>query len=92
MPGFYLGVNATFFILFPAAKGHRLYNLMYITIPNVPFQFCLLNISSCAIAATAQLRKHAIKSMPQITVANEGLLQHLAELEINIKSLVGAHY
>lgn len=30
--------------------------------------------------------------MPQITVANEGLLQHLAELEINIKSSVGAHY
>lgn len=43
-------------------------------------------------AATAQLRKYTIKTMPRITVANRELLKHLAELEMNIRSLAGAHY
>lgn len=43
-------------------------------------------------AATAQLRKYTIKSMPQITVANGILLKHPAELEMKIRSLAEAHY
>jgi len=37
LPAFYLKVDATFFILFPAANVYRLYSPRYMTIPNVPF-------------------------------------------------------